>query len=131
MELQLTNSLLSHIRDHLSKHKEILRRKWRLSPESNRGPRLCRPLHNHSATQPRGTTLKRPKETESFKVKNPGIACSGFFKIGAGNEIRTRDPNLGKVVLYQLSYSRLGGRYCNGLTFRVKGKNHTLPFFQF
>src|SRR5919201_6952685 len=24
----------------------------------------------------------------------------------AGNGIRTRDPNLGKVVLYQLSYSR-------------------------
>ena len=28
---------------------------------------------------------------------------------GAGNETRTRDPDLGKVVLYQLSYSRLGG----------------------
>ena len=27
-------------------------------------------------------------------------------ELGAGNEIRTRDPNLGKVVLYQLSYSR-------------------------
>ena len=27
---------------------------WRLSPESNRGTRLCRPLHNHSATQPVG-----------------------------------------------------------------------------
>ncbi len=27
----------------------------------------------------------------------------------AGNGTRTRDPNLGKVVLYQLSYSR-GGR---------------------
>ena len=26
---------------------------------------------------------------------------------GAGNETRTRDPNLGKVVLYQLSYSRI------------------------
>ena len=26
--------------------------------------------------------------------------------IGAGNEARTRDPDLGKVVLYQLSYSR-------------------------
>ncbi len=26
---------------------------------------------------------------------------------GAGNEIRTRDPDLGKVVLYQLSYSRV------------------------
>ena len=25
---------------------------------------------------------------------------------GAGDEIRTRDINLGKVVLYQLSYSR-------------------------
>ena len=29
--------------------------------------------------------------------------------LGAGNEIRTRDPNLGKVVLYQLSYSRESG----------------------
>ena len=27
-------------------------------------------------------------------------------KYGAGNEIRTRDLNLGKVALYQLSYSR-------------------------
>ena len=27
---------------------------------------------------------------------------------GAGNGIRTRDPNLGKVVLDQLSYSRIG-----------------------
>ena len=29
--------------------------------------------------------------------------CNCF---GAGNEVRTRDPNLGKVMLYQLSYSR-------------------------
>ncbi len=34
-------------------------------------------------------------------------------KNGAGNEARTRDPDLGKVVLYQLSYSR--------------NKNATLP----
>ncbi len=26
---------------------------------------------------------------------------------GAGGGIRTRDPNLGKVVLYQLSYTRI------------------------
>ena len=26
---------------------------------------------------------------------------------GAENETRTRDPNLGKVMLYQLSYFRL------------------------
>ncbi|SVB42697.1 uncharacterized protein METZ01_LOCUS195551 [marine metagenome] len=29
------------------------------------------------------------------------------YKSGAGNGTRTRDPNLGKVVLYQLSYSRI------------------------
>jgi hypothetical protein len=28
--------------------------------------------------------------------------------LGAGNEARTRDLNLGKVALYQLSYSRIG-----------------------
>ncbi len=28
-------------------------------------------------------------------------------RVGAGNGTRTRDPNLGKVVLYQLSYSRV------------------------
>jgi hypothetical protein len=30
------------------------------------------------------------------------------LRFGAGNETRTRDPNLGKVMLYQLSYSRSG-----------------------
>src|SRR3546814_2755638 len=34
--------------------------------------------------------------------------CRGSAKSGAGNETRTRDPDLGKVVLYQLSYSRGG-----------------------
>ena len=29
------------------------------------------------------------------------------LKTGAGNESRTRDLNLGKVALYQLSYSRI------------------------
>ena len=29
-----------------------------------------------------------------------------LLTIGAENETRTRDPNLGKVVLYQLSYFR-------------------------
>ena len=35
-------------------------------------------------------------------------SLSGVFEFGAGNETRTRDPDLGKVVLYQLSYSRIG-----------------------
>ena len=36
------------------------------------------------------------------------------FGIGAGDESRTRDLNLGKVALYQLSYSRvqLSNFYC-------------------
>ena len=34
-----------------------------------------------------------------------------FFHIGAGDEARTRDLNLGKVALYQLSYSRVDTNY--------------------
>ncbi len=34
---------------------------------------------------------------------------------GAGNETRTRDLNLGKVALYQLSYSRLGAAHSTRL----------------
>ena len=37
------------------------------------------------------------------------VQDSTMEKIGAGNETRTRDPDLGKVVLYQLSYSRFEG----------------------
>jgi hypothetical protein len=32
---------------------------------------------------------------------------TAFDENEAGNGTRTRDPNLGKVVLYQLSYSRM------------------------
>ena len=35
------------------------------------------------------------------RLKAPKVAI-----VGAGDEIRTRDINLGKVALYQLSYSR-------------------------
>ena len=46
-------------------------------------------------------------------------------QIGAGNEARTRDPDLGKVVLYQLSYSRAcllpnNGAYFTDLSYCVK-----------
>jgi hypothetical protein len=44
--------------------------------------------------------LERIRYTKKASVNR------GFSKFGAGNETRTRDPNLGKVVLYQLSYSR-------------------------
>ena len=34
--------------------------------------------------------MQKKTQTRSF----------AFFLFGAGNEVRTRDPNLGKVVLY-------------------------------
>ena len=60
----------------------------------------------------------RDARSESGGRPSPRPACR------AGNGTRTRDPNLGKVVLYQLSYSRIGpepvapvigrrGRYSN------------------
>ena len=45
-----------------------------------------------------GLANAAPKDTALL------LACGRKF--GAGNETRTRDPDLGKVVLYQLSYSR-------------------------
>ena len=37
------------------------------------------------------------------------LLLAGFFYLKrAENETRTRDPNLGKVMLYQLSYFRMG-----------------------
>ena len=42
-----------------------------------------------------------PKDFKSFVSTIPP-----FERLGAENETRTRDPNLGKVVLYQLSYFR-------------------------
>jgi hypothetical protein len=44
----------------------------------------------------------RDARSESGGRPSPRPACR------AGNGTRTRDPNLGKVVLYQLSYSRVG-----------------------
>ncbi len=60
-------------------------------------------------------TLIPARKNERQKQKNhlsvvfcimQTFICTTEF--GAGNETRTRDPDLGKVVLYQLSYSRLG-----------------------
>jgi hypothetical protein len=38
-------------------------------------------------------------------------AMTGLVSNGADNGIRTRDPHLGKVVLYQLSHVRLTSKY--------------------
>ena len=56
------------------------------------------PLKNGGGTRSR-------TEIHGFAIRC--IAILPFRQFGAGNEIRTRDPDLGKVVLYQLSYSRI------------------------
>ena len=57
------------------------------------------------------TTLPPRREKSEWNSKllcsQVGVERLQDLLTGAGNEIRTRDPNLGKVVLYQLSYSRL------------------------
>jgi hypothetical protein len=45
-----------------------------------------------------------------------GALCAAAGWVGAGDGIRTRDINLGKVALYQLSYSRARSiAYANSL----------------
>ncbi len=75
------------------------RHRWRRGSESNRPRRICNPLHNLSATPP----IYCLSITTKTICDQPMLGKD----VGAGNETRTRDPDLGKVVLYQLSYSRV------------------------
>ena len=56
--------------------------------------------------QSRSTLLQRLATTGTADEKTPTFVRGGG-ECGAGDEIRTRDIYLGKVVLYQLSYSRI------------------------
>ena len=70
-----------------------------LNPHSRNGQRIlspsCLPFHHSSI-------LKREKRAE--------------------NETRTRDPNLGKVMLYQLSYFRIFSTGAKIMSFLVSAK---------
>ena len=63
-----------------------------------------------------------------FKTK-VSIAADLFF--GAEDEARTRDPNLGKVVLYQLSYFRrfVFQTCCSRLGLQRYAKNYYFQIF--
>ena len=50
--------------------------------------------------------MQPPDATPDAKKAAERMLC-GLSETGAGNESRTRDLNLGKVALYQLSYSRV------------------------
>src|SRR6478672_545530 len=70
-----------------------------------------------------GDRTRKPLRAQDFKsrafasfaipargspMKDGGASAPPSSRSRAGNGTRTRDPNLGKVVLYQLSYSRVG-----------------------
>ena len=50
----------------------------------------------------------RPVNFQYYTKKRlPILSTDNLILYGAENETRTRDPNLGKVMLYQLSYFRI------------------------
>ena len=64
------------------------------------------------ATWVRRRLLREVQRTHTEKRIRSQLLTRNFrlsmlIRDGAGNGVRTRDPNLGKVVLYQLSYSRI------------------------
>ncbi len=65
---------------------------------------LC-PEQDSNLHASRHTHLKRAR----LPIPPPGQKVSNISK-RAENETRTRDPNLGKVMLYQLSYFRICNR---------------------
>ncbi len=78
---------------------------WRRDPESNRADRICNPVHNRFAIAPMSMLQPIPGTPPCIDKKGkPGLP---FVECGAGKESRTLDLNLGKVALYQLSYSRV------------------------
>ena len=83
-------------------YKEYSYSKRDLNPHSRNGQRIlspsCLPFHHSSI-------LKREKRAE--------------------NETRTRDPNLGKVMLYQLSYFRKPLIWCPEQDSNLHASRHT------
>ena len=66
---------------------------------------------SRAAFAPGGLHLRKRTSRPSADAAGPAFAEAHFFSenLRAGDGIRTRDPKLGKLVLYQLSYSRAGG----------------------
>jgi hypothetical protein len=125
--------ILSPMRLPISPSGRWAGRNWRRGSESNRRRRLCRPLHNHFATPPRFDRALNEKGKTESRLRLTRYACQAGAKAivfpgnsGAGKESRTPDLNLGKVALYQLSYSRGTGQHYSGAARSVKlGQSQT------
>ncbi len=69
-------------------------------------PKLTFAANNATATTQNARPLSGSSLGDRYK-KKPGYRSSRAVAFGADNGARTRDPNLGKVVLYQLSHVRI------------------------
>ena len=77
---------------------------WTSCSQSRRTTRLCyTPIKTYKLVE-RGKRIELSALAWKAKVLPLYEPC---MNSGAGNEVRTRDIYLGKVVLYQLSYSRI------------------------
>ena len=88
-----------------------------------KSPYLCRTIqHNENCSEPPARVAQLVERdlakvevassnlvSRSIVRKKALLHGNVFFNTGAGDEVRTRDLDLGKVALYQLSYSR--GRF--------------------
>ena len=66
---------------------------------------LCLPISPPG--QLYGGAFQSRTELYEFAIRCITALLTRHLLSGAGNEVRTRDPNHGKVMLYQLSYSRI------------------------
>ncbi len=51
-------------------------------------------------------TSSLPRRRSTPELRGLELTINRESNIGAGDEIRTRDPQLGRLMLYQLSYTR-------------------------
>jgi hypothetical protein len=93
-----TEELVEAVLDALTQDTEAGARGARGGPREFRSERT--PPANTSLTNERGLSERAP-----LALRRPPRALRVCFT-GAGNGIRTRDPQLGRLTLYQLSYSR-------------------------
>lgn len=79
----------------------------RTAPVAGKAARRTAPRRGRS-TNGYGTWRRNEKRARRPFLNDLQTSLELYRSIfGAGNETRTRDPDLGKVVLYQLSYSRI------------------------
>ena len=96
--------------------------------ESNPCTGLCRPLPKplgHSATEAL-PAAERPAQKAHHGSREPWVSPDGVRRLRADDGIRTRDPHLGKVMLYQLSHVRVPADKTDGRRNSARRANRTV-----